>query len=638
VAGVLAVLTVATALHLPVDESSSAAAEIVGEDLSAGSASPVDPGTHLVSYPLADRRAAPSDIVEGSEGSVWVALFNAKAMIQMGYDGRVLQTIHLSAGPSRLAPDGEGGVWAAEYAGDRIAHVSQSGELHEYAVPTGSFPDHPIDAGDSTYFTLSGANDYGRIDEATGAVATFAIPGASSPTDIAVSGDEIWLPDPAADTLWRRDRSGRDLAPIAEGHDLERLWLSPPDPNSIGGFGATATEVRSITNSSFGTTTRVVAEGLGAVAGFDFLPLRGELWFADSTDGTVEVLDDEPHVRFKVAQENDLSGLVITGDRYAWTVGRTSGTVFRLDILATIDVSRVAGTDRYETAVKLTQADYPTGSSTVLVASGERFPDALSAGAVAAGQKAPLLLTARDFLPDVVGAELAALRPSRVVVVGGPAAVSDRVVAALRAASGGAAVTRIGGADRFAVSRAVVTGEFSPAKRTSLFIATGRTFPDALAAVPLAAKEGGSVLLVDGTKDQLTEEEMAIVALYPRSTAQVSIVGGTNAVSSAIQRQVEAVADVRRFDGADRFEVAVAIGRELKFFWRSVNIASGEDFADALAGGAVAGVASRPILLSRSTCVPSSVLEAMAENHTVKVRLIGGPRALNESVADFTTC
>src|SRR5690349_1703557 len=96
---------------------------------------------------------------------------------------------------------------------------------------------------------------------------------------------------------------------------------------------------------------------------------------------------------------------------------------------------RVAGDDRYATAVAMSQIVFPAGAPTVLVASGEAFPDALAGGAAAGVNHAPLLLTSAAELPAVVADELRRLAPRRVSVLGGPAAVSDHVLAEIAAAT-----------------------------------------------------------------------------------------------------------------------------------------------------------------------------------------------------------
>ena len=91
-------------------------------------------------------------------------------------------------------------------------------------------------------------------------------------------------------------------------------------------------------------------------------------------------------------------------------------------------VQRVSGADRYSTAAKVSAEAFPSAAVAYLV-TGEDFPDGIAAGAVAAREGGPLLLTARAALPGVVKTELARLRPSSTVVVGGEAVISQNAYA-----------------------------------------------------------------------------------------------------------------------------------------------------------------------------------------------------------------
>lgn len=97
-------------------------------------------------------------------------------------------------------------------------------------------------------------------------------------------------------------------------------------------------------------------------------------------------------------------------------------------------VQRLSGADRYATSAAVA-ATFDT-ADTVYIAAGDNYPDALSAGAAAARDAAPLLLVPGDAAPPAVVLEqLQRLQPSRLVVVGGGAAVSDTTVQLLLAAT-----------------------------------------------------------------------------------------------------------------------------------------------------------------------------------------------------------
>ena len=91
-------------------------------------------------------------------------------------------------------------------------------------------------------------------------------------------------------------------------------------------------------------------------------------------------------------------------------------------------VRRLAGTDRYGTAVAVSQA-YFGSASRVLVASGAGFADALSGAARAAALPGPVLLSASTCLPAVDVTEISRLAASRVTLLGGTGALSSEVEA-----------------------------------------------------------------------------------------------------------------------------------------------------------------------------------------------------------------
>lgn len=95
---------------------------------------------------------------------------------------------------------------------------------------------------------------------------------------------------------------------------------------------------------------------------------------------------------------------------------------------------RIAGTDRYTTAVAVSATFWPDGAQVVYLASGTVPFDALAAGPSLDGPV--LLVPTGDNLPAVVEDELARLAPTHVIAIGGPAAVSDAQVDTARVAAG----------------------------------------------------------------------------------------------------------------------------------------------------------------------------------------------------------
>jgi putative cell wall-binding protein len=127
------------------------------------------------------------------------------------------------------------------------------------------------------------------------------------------------------------------------------------------------------------------------------------------------------------------------------------------------------------------------------VATGGNYPDALAAIPLAAKTDSPLLLARPSSVPGATATELRRLNPGRIVVLGGPAVLSDAVMSQLRAYTAGS-VTRIAGADRYGTA-AAIAARFAD-DRPSTYLATGVAYPDALAGGPAAATSDVPLLLV----------------------------------------------------------------------------------------------------------------------------------------------
>jgi D-alanyl-D-alanine carboxypeptidase len=188
-------------------------------------------------------------------------------------------------------------------------------------------------------------------------------------------------------------------------------------------------------------------------------------------------------------------------------------------------VDRIFGPDRYATAAAVSAAHFSPGVPIAYVATGRNFPDALAGGVAGGRQGGPLLLTEGSVLSEATRAELLRLRPAAVVVLGSAGVVSDAVLNAIRSQVT-ANTRRIGGADRYETAALVSRSVFG-GTAASLRIATGRSFPDAIAATPAAVRAGGPILLVPGSSVPAATRTEA-VRLAPSSVVIVGSVGVVN--------------------------------------------------------------------------------------------------------------
>lgn len=189
---------------------------------------------------------------------------------------------------------------------------------------------------------------------------------------------------------------------------------------------------------------------------------------------------------------------------------------------------RLAGPDRYSTAAGVSRASFGADTTTVVLATGEAFADALVGTALAGRLGAPVLLTPRDQLPDVVRRELQRLSPTRVVVLGGGAAVSDGVAAEVGSVTG-AQIVRVSGSSRY--STAADASQLFPTSTEVVYVATGTGFADALAAGPAAVSNDGPLLLAPTTGPVPAEVLLALERLSP---SRLVLVGGTGALSEPV--------------------------------------------------------------------------------------------------------
>lgn len=288
-------------------------------------------------------------------------------------------------------------------------------------------------------------------------------------------------------------------------------------------------------------------------------------------------------------------------------------------------LSRLAGSDRYGTSVAISTHRFPNASevSEVYLARGDVFVDALTAGSVVKGPV--LLVPSCAGVPSTVAAEIARLDPDRVYAVGGRSAICD---ATLTSAAAGRPQDRLVGVDRYGTAAAIAAHVF-PDGAATVYLATGRTSPDAVAGGTLT---GGPILLTNADGTSLPPETAAAIAAV--DPARVVALGGETVVSEALLRQAAAGRVTERLAGADRWATSVEIARAAHPSASGrVYLARGDaaHYVDAVAAGVLA---DGPVLLTRGPCdwVPSVVAGYLAETTPSRVVALGGTAALCDTV------
>ncbi len=252
---------------------------------------------------------------------------------------------------------------------------------------------------------------------------------------------------------------------------------------------------------------------------------------------------------------------------------------------------RLAGADRYQTAVAVSQKGWETSDYAVL-ARGDHFADALCAGPLAQKYGGPILLTASNQLNADTLTELQRLGVKHLFIAGGLGAVSQSVEDALKTGTS-ATIERIYGDDRYETSVKIAQKIGNTGK---VVLATGSDFPDALSISGIAAKLGMPILLT--AKDSLST---SISDYFHNNTVrQTYVVGGIGVISENVANSVPGPT---RLAGIDRYATNVAIlqnfASELNF--DTLYVAIGTNFADALTGAVLAAKSSSPLVLTAQT-------------------------------------
>jgi type VII secretion-associated serine protease mycosin len=306
----------------------------------------------------------------------------------------------------------------------------------------------------------------------------------------------------------------------------------------------------------------------------------------------------------------------ISGHRFSFVTASAAGAV-----------SRRAGDDRVSTAAAVSAALYPPGVPVAYVATRDSFPDAGGPAAARAG--GPLLLADRDGLPAATAVELARLRPGGLVVLGGPNAVDEGVRQALQSFTPGP-VERHAGGDRFETA-AVISAAHFPAGVPVAYVATGENFPDALAGGAAAAAEGAPLLLT-GPETLSAATALELQRLRP---GRIVVLGGTIAVSTAVESQLQAITSgaIERRAGGDRYETATRTSAAVFRSADTVFVATGRDFPDALAGVPAAGLSGAPLLLVDGGVVPAATATEIGRLGAKQAVILGGEAAIPSELA-----
>jgi hypothetical protein len=330
---------------------------------------------------------------------------------------------------------------------------------------------------------------------------------------------------------------------------------------------------------AFGAAT---GGGVVTITGTDFLDASGVTF--GGTSATTYTVDSATQITATAPAHAAGSVQVQVTTPYGSSADTTAD-----DYTYQIVYSSLRGTDRFDTAILVSQASFPgalpAGSGVVLAPGWESYQEALCGAPLAAAWGGPVLLSSKTALYSNVKAELQRLAPDQVFCIGlTGTAVADAVKAALP----GAVVTSINGTGASAdivydmsyrVAKALgdKVGDLSGA---TAIITTGTSFPDAIGVSPLACAKLWPILLTNNAQS----------ALHMKSALALSELGITHALKvGTYAPDSPGVAGVGNLSGVDRYYTNANVAAWAKnvagLSFSHTGLAIGDKFPDALAAG-----------------------------------------------------
>lgn len=267
------------------------------------------------------------------------------------------------------------------------------------------------------------------------------------------------------------------------------------------------------------------------------------------------------------------------------------------------NVYRIAGRTRIATSAEISKSVY-SKSENVVLASGFNFADALSAGQLASALDAPLLLSSKDKLDSETENEINRLKAKNVYIVGGDLTIKKSIVDSYLKKKN-IKVTRLEGNNRYKTSEKVMEKTKEFINPEYMLIASGKDFPDALAATSFMVNHKSVMVLSDGNS-------------YPSSNLKEIAIGGK------MQLPLEKFKG-ERISGRSRYETALAIAKRSFNDNENVVLASGQVFADSLSAVSLTKKHNAPIILTQSDYLTKNAKKYLDGKN---VLIVGGEKTV----------
>ena len=265
-----------------------------------------------------------------------------------------------------------------------------------------------------------------------------------------------------------------------------------------------------------------------------------------------------------------------------------------------LPVTRISGSNRFATAAAVSKKAYPNGTENVILASDSNYADALCGSPLAKALNAPILLSAKELLPNATKTEMTRLGVKNVYILGGTAVIDETIEKQL--AETGLNVVRIAGEDRYGTSSEVARclQQMSGKPSLTAFFVSANDYPDAISVSSIAAIKDSPIFYVDKS-GKLDEKVKDYLANCGRKLGFAYIIGGTSAISDDILEEIKPYFNQSgRYGGDNRYDTNAYINTAFRtsFTGTDIYLATGKDFPDALTGGVLAAKNGSPIAMA----------------------------------------
>ncbi|OXZ25168.1 cell wall-binding repeat-containing protein [Finegoldia magna] len=295
------------------------------------------------------------------------------------------------------------------------------------------------------------------------------------------------------------------------------------------------------------------------------------------------------------------------------------------------NVKRISGVDREQTAIEVSKKMFKDGTNKVVLANKNNYSDVLTAAPFAKANNASLLYISSNSISKEVMSEIARLKAKEITIIGGEKSVDEGLKKELEKRN--FKVERLSGIDRYKTS-AKIAAKLINNKTTTLEIASGENYADALSLNNAAEKDKAPILLVRVNAIDKSVEDV----IKSSKASLINIAGREKSVSENTKANIKKIskATINRIGGANRYETSILLAK-YSGAKEVVVVASGEDFADALVAAPFSAKQKGAILLTNKDKLSDNAEKFIKDTKFNKSYVIGGEKSVSEKVIEQLT-